>query len=97
MEDCGFENEVLGMIGNDYEAPHTIAGDLSRELGRPISEVAVRGALLSLSTKGLAQAYRFDQAAYDYLPIDSGAAANEPKAWFMATREGLRVIESTAG
>lgn len=29
-----FYDDVLGRVADDYEAPHTIAGDLSRDLNR---------------------------------------------------------------
>ena len=80
-----FEEEVLGFVCDDYEAPHTIAIDIARELGRPITEVEVRTALLALAAKGQVQAYVFEKASNRYIPISSYAASHEPDAWFMAT------------
>lgn len=96
MKQGAFAIEVLGMLGNDYEAPQTIAGDLSLDLGRPVSEAEVRVALLELSLKGWAQAFRFDAASRQYVAIEAAEAANEQSAWFMATKKGMAAYESTA-
>jgi hypothetical protein len=84
------------MCGNDYEAPHTIASDLERELGRPVTQPEVRAALLSLASKGLIQAYVFDSTISDYVPISSAAANHEKGAWFMISAEGRRSYEREA-
>ena len=88
MERSTFEDEVLGMCGNDYEAPHTIASDLARELRRPVTESEVRKALLALASKGLVQAFVFENPTNRYVPISSGAATQEEAAWFLITLEG---------
>ena len=80
--DGAFENEVLEMCGNDFEAPQTIAGDLSRELGRRISEAEVRGALMHLTSAGKLQAYVFESSSNRYVPISSAVAAQTEQAWF---------------
>ena len=71
-----FEYEVLGRCGNDYEAPHTIAGDLARDLQRPIAEVEVLAAFLSLAAKGLVQAYVFEDSTSRYVPVSSTTASD---------------------
>jgi hypothetical protein len=91
-----FAIDVLGMLGNDYEAPQTIAGDLSLDLGRPVSEAEVRAALLELSLKGWAQAFRFEAASRQYVEIEAAEAAHEQSSWFMATKNGMAAYENTA-
>jgi len=51
LEPCNsaFELEVLGWVADDYEAPHTITGDIARETGRSTTEAEVRAALLALA------------------------------------------------
>lgn len=96
MKQGAFAIEVLGMLGNDYEAPQTIAGDLSLDLGRPVSEAEVRAALLELAIKGWAQAFRFEATSRQYVAIEAAEAAHEQAPWFMATKEGMAAYESTA-
>jgi hypothetical protein len=86
MEQGAFENDVLEMCGNDYEAPHTIAGDLARELGRPVTESEVRAAMLALASRGQLQAYVFEGSSNRYVPISSTTAIDRKDAWFMAPR-----------
>jgi hypothetical protein len=86
MGQRAFEHEVLEMCGSDYEAPHTIAGDLTRELGRPVAEVEVRNALLALASKGQVQAYIFESSTNRYVPISSAMATEQQGAWFMRRR-----------
>lgn len=85
MNQGAFEEDVLGFVCDDFEAPRTIASDIARELGRPITEVEVRGALLSLAAKGQVQAYIFDKARNRYVPVGSAAAMHEADPWFLAT------------
>ena len=85
MEKSSVEEVVLGFVCDDYEAPHTIASDIARELGRPIGEAEVRHALLALAANGRVQTFAFDKKANRYLPISSSNASQEPNAWFMAT------------
>ena len=96
MEQSGFEIEVLGMLGNDFEAPQTIAGDLGRDLGRAVAEEEIRVVLLLLAAKGWAQASVFEQSSGRFVPIEATEAAHEKSAWFRATPEGMVVYENTA-
>jgi hypothetical protein len=97
MNQATFTIEVLGMLGSDYEAPRTIASDLSRDLGRPVTEVEVRAALVSLALKGWAQAALLEASTGRYAPIEGAEAVDEPGAWFMATLEGMAAYENAAG
>jgi hypothetical protein len=84
MNVSAFESEVLDRCGNDYEAPHTIANDLARDLKRPVTESEVRAAFLSLASGGLVQAYVFEGSTNRYVPISSAAAVHESGAWFIS-------------
>jgi hypothetical protein len=88
-----FLSEVLGMLGSDFEAPRTIAADLSRELERPVTEREVRTVLLELASKGWALASLFEASTGSYLPIEAAEAAQEPAAWYSATTAGMAAYE----
>ena len=83
-----FELEVLGWVADDYEAPHTIAGDISKALKRTISEADVRLALLALAHNGLVQAYAYDAERERYSPISASEAQASQGPWFMAAPAG---------
>jgi hypothetical protein len=86
MNASALEAEVLSRIAEDYEAAHTIAGDIARDLRRPIPEAEVLKALLSLARGGLAQAYVYDSKAQRYRAISASEAQQEKQPWFMSTR-----------
>jgi hypothetical protein len=83
-----FELEVLGWVADDYEAPHTIAADIARELKRPVSEAQVRAALLALAQKGMVQAYVYEPSSQRYRPISHGEAEAAKEPWFMTAATG---------
>ncbi|MGA8005126.1 MAG: hypothetical protein WCA17_03420 [Burkholderiales bacterium] len=91
-----FELEVLGWVANDYEAPHTIAGDIARETGRLTTECEVRAALLALAQSGMVQAYAYDARANCYKPITHSEAASTDDPWFMSTAAGNAELERDA-
>jgi hypothetical protein len=82
------ETEVLDRCGNDYEAPHTIASDIARDLKRPVSDAEVRAAFRSLAVQGLVDAYVFDDVRNQYVPISASAAQLQDAAWFTITVKG---------
>ena len=86
MNASALEAEVLSRIAEDYEAPHTIAGDIARDLKHPVSEAEVLVALLSLARGGSAQAYVYDAKGQRYRPISAAEAQAEKDPWFMAKR-----------
>ena len=87
MKDLGaFELEVLEWVAQDYEAPHTISGDIARELGRAVSDAEVRAALLDLTDRGLVRAYVFEPAAGQYRQVSPAEAHTTKDPWFMATQ-----------
>ena len=91
MNLSAIEDETLGRCADDYEAPHTIAGDITRDLGRPVSELEVRAAFFSLAEKGLVQAYRFDTSSNHWVAISPIDASREEAAWYFISAEGRRV------
>jgi hypothetical protein len=96
MNITAMEDEVLGRCADDYEAPHTITSDIARDLKRPVAEVEVRAAFVSLAAKGLVQAYAFEMSSSRYVPISSTAAADESAAWFFITSAGRKVMNNEA-
>jgi hypothetical protein len=79
-----FELEVLGWIADDYEAPHTIANDISKALKRTISEADIKQALLALAHNGMVQPYAYDAERKRYSPISASEAQASQDPWFMA-------------
>jgi len=96
MSLSAIEDEVLGRCADDYEAPHTVASDIARDLGRPISEAEVREAFLSLALAGLVQAYVFEASSSRYVPISATEAARREAAWFMINTAGRKLCENEA-
>jgi hypothetical protein len=91
-----FELEVLGWVVDDYEAPHTIAGDIARVSGNPTTEGEVRIALLALAESGLVQAFAYDARGNRYGPITYREAVSANDAWYMATAAGKAEFERHA-
>jgi hypothetical protein len=91
-----FELEVLGFVADDYEAPHTIARDIARELQRPTTDGEVLAALLSLARSGLIQSYVYDSGGSRYRAISAKEASSTKDPWFMATAAGKAARESHA-
>ena len=91
-----FELEVLAWVADDYEAPHTITGDIARETGRATSEAQVRAALLALAQSGMVQAYIYEAHAQRYKPITHSEAAAAADPWFMSTAVGNAELERHA-
>jgi hypothetical protein len=90
------EDEVLGRCADDYEAPHTIAGDISRDLHREVTEAEVRAAFLSLASKELVQAYVVDRATNRYVPISGAVAERDHHAWFFITAKGRALADEAS-
>jgi hypothetical protein len=81
-----FDQLVLDASYNDYEAPHTIASDLSNILGRPVPEQEVRSAFGRLVHLGLVQAFHFDAATQQYRSVQSALLPSVQEPWFLAVR-----------
>jgi len=86
MSATALETEVLSRVAEDYEAPHTIAGDIARDLERSISEAEVLTALLSLARSGLVQAYVYEPSSQRYRAISASEASAAQDPWFKAKR-----------
>ena len=82
-----FEFDVLSRITDDVEAPHTISGDLARDLARPVSDADVLAVLLELTTAGLAFAYQYDATDQRFVEIDASRARSYEEPWFRSTSE----------
>ena len=82
-----FELEVLSRVAEDYEAAHTIAADMARDLKRTVSEAEVRQALLTLARGGLVQAYFYDDGAQRYRTISPAEAEAAQQPWFMSIKD----------
>ena len=91
-----FELEVLGRVTEDYEAPHTIVGDIVRDTGRITNESEVRAALLALAQRGLVQTYVYDSGGHRYRPITHSEALAVGDPWFMSTAAGNAELERDA-
>jgi hypothetical protein len=48
-----FDLEVFGRVVDDYEAIHTIRGDIERDLARPVETREIAAALLRLIARDL--------------------------------------------
>jgi hypothetical protein len=90
-----FEVNVLGWVLNDYEAVHTIRGDIARDLGRPVSEEEVGAALLTLARMSLVDVFFFDVALSQYRPAgpDEFPVA---QLWFLGNEKGIAEEERLA-
>ncbi len=88
---------VLWSCGDDYEAPHTLAKQVSQHLDREVSESEVRATLISLAHDGLVQPYVFDKDGNAWRAITAIAAEREADAWFMVTARGSEWLEDEAG
>ncbi len=68
-----FELEVLGQVTDDYEAIHTIRGDIARKLARPIPDEEVAAALDSLLRQGLVDSFSVDPSSSQYHRVKAGS------------------------
>ena len=82
-----FDLEVLARVGDDYEAVHTIRGDIERDLGRSVSDAEVATALLRLEALGFVDAFEFDTAGNRFAHTAStGRDTND--LWFQMSTLG---------
>lgn len=82
IENSAFNDEVLERVADDFEAPHTIAADLARDLGREVKECEVLQALLALATSGQVQAFVYETATQDFVPVDVSEVVSRETLWF---------------
>ena len=81
-----FEREVLAWVFEDYEAIHTIRGDIARDLGRSVSEEEVGAALLTLARAGYVDAFLCDSSGFESADVDKHPLA---ELWFLGNEAGL--------
>jgi hypothetical protein len=90
-----FDLDVFGCVGNDYEAIHTIRGELERDLGRRVYAEEVAAALLRLASQGFVDAFEFDPTVNSYRRVAPSAyAPNE--LWFLMNARGRAEYERFA-
>ena len=82
-----FDLDVFGRVGNDYEAIHTIHGDLERDLERAVAEEEVGAALLRLVGLGFVDALRYDIRTNSYVRV-SPEAFDVRDLWFLTNSRG---------
>ena len=90
-----FEREVLGWLLDDYESPSSIAGDIARELDRPVTEAQVSEALRALVQKGLAEAFRYDKEAEAFERIQLSSDTSDD-IWYLALPRGRSEVDQAA-
>jgi hypothetical protein len=87
-----FELDVLGAVTNDYEAVHTMRGDLERDLGRPVSDAELSLTLTRLVELGFVDAFVFDSTLGTYRRAKPGEVA-PTELWFFASQAGRTEYE----
>jgi len=87
MSLSAFEREVLGRVSDDYEAVHTIRGDLARDLGRLVSDEEVASALLGLVRSGLVDAFVYDHATAEFRRVEAEKSPVDD-LWFHTNQAG---------
>jgi hypothetical protein len=94
-----FELDVLDWVLVDYEAPHTIAAEIGRELQIPVQEAEsrVKDTLIRLAERGLVQAYVYQASTHRYESITPGEARLAAEPWFLATEAGETYLDEHAG
>lgn len=80
-----FEQNVLSRAGDDYESPHTISADLTRDLGHVVSEQEVGAAFVRLATLGLVQAFEYDPNSRKFQPVSPASIAKVEEPWFLSS------------
>ncbi|MDO9151711.1 MAG: hypothetical protein Q7U33_10070 [Methylotenera sp.] len=78
------ENEILDLLLDDYEAPETIAQNISIK----ITKKEILSVLDSLTTSGLVQPFIYDTASQQYKKIEPASTNPNQEVWFLATSVG---------
>ena len=87
IEKATFDDEVLERVADDFEAPHTIATDLARDLGREVTDYEVLQALLALATSGQVQAFVYETTKQDFVPVVISEVVSRETLWFKARKK----------
>ena len=85
---------VVGWIGNDYEALHTIDKSVSEDAGREMSHSELHRILLSLQRRGLGDCYFFDRDSWNYKLTAGKTEENAEELSWLARTTGLRLFDS---
>ncbi len=93
MKTTAFEADVLGRVADDYEAVHTICGDLERNLDRPVSDEEVASALENLADAGLVDRFILDQGRMTRQPSSSSIGG---EVWYYINDSGRAEMKSMA-
>ena len=83
------ELATLVWVSMDYESIETIGKSVSEEIGFSVSGQEIGESLLSLFTKGLVQAYRFESENNQYVPQQPFGEADISELWWRATGSGI--------
>lgn len=86
------ELTVLGWVGNDYEALHTIDTRISEDLRRDVPRSEIHATLLALRSRGLVNAYVHDESTSGYRDCLPEAQTSIESLWWMATPAGQRLL-----
>ena len=95
MQLSAMETAVLEMCANDFEAPNTIVAEVSREIGRTVSELEVKETLEVLAQGGLVQTYLLLPCRGEFVPVEPGVGQVEQAAWYKRSERGSRVHEAS--
>lgn len=69
---------------NAYEAPHTIAADLARDLGRSVSESEVLSSFVRLARAGRVEAFQLSPSQPHAVRVPVAEIATIAEPWFLA-------------
>ena len=82
-----FQFNVLSRVTDDFEAPYTIAEDLERDLGKPVSDAEVLAVLLELAAAGLTFAYQYSDTDQRYVKVEAAQLGSVQDPWFRSRPE----------
>jgi hypothetical protein len=87
------ELTILGWVTSDFASLKTIDENVSTEVGRRISHEEIHATLLKLSTRGLVDAYLYDDAETKYEQSRVSTDESIENYWWLASIEGQHVLE----
>jgi hypothetical protein len=83
-----FQIEILNWILEKHETVNTIVDDISREIGRTVSEREIFNVLVELCKDGLAKSYLCEEPSHTYREIPLSKVQSKDRTWFLATSIG---------
>ena len=87
-----FEIQVLEFVANDYEALHTIQGDLARDLQREVSGEELGAALVKLALSGLVRSFSYGAENGKFQQIAAPDGTSVAKCWFLISDPGKEAL-----